>query len=338
MFQSPQAVAARNLDPYLVPQVTLAPVSDEQQTDENLEPPYIRLRSANAGFLHLDGGFEDANSQTPDNASFTIGTQLNRLYTRKIQRFSVAGLQSFLATPNINPRNNVVIYETVPAAGGPHVATIPEGWYTALNNATADSALTALQNALNAAVPPPPAATFTVLWARGVTPAANPLQAIINTGGGFTFRFSLNTASTMLFKGKNLFNLPADQTFTAIKTLGAAFLIYSRYLDICSSALTRYTKNPTASNQGPFNLYARIYLQSPLVEPSVPNPGGFPTMGGAFAAFQPSIESTNFRRDRAFESVDITFRDEFGDPFYIPSLATGTLANVDPSLVLLTEI
>jgi hypothetical protein len=145
----------------------------------------------------------------------------------------------------------------------------------------------------------------------------------------------------MLFKGKNLFNLPLDPAFTAIKTFGATFLMYSRYIDICSNALTQYTKNPTASNQGPFNLYARVYLQSPLVAPAgsnVPAAGGFPTMGAAFAPFGESVEATNFRRDRAFEFVDISFRDEFGDPFYIPSLATATPANVDPSIVLLTEI
>lgn len=325
--------AARNLDPYVVPLVSLAPVSDEQQTDENLEPPYIRVRSPNAGFLHLDGGFEDVGSQTSDNSSFTIGTQANRLYTRKIQRFTHAGIQLCLATPNINPRNNTIIVESAP--GVLHTGTLPEGWYPGIDITVpaADNAFTALAIGLNSVVPPFPA-VFVVTWTRSVINGASPLQGTISNDGAVPWRFYNHPSNTCLAKGRNLFNLPQDQNFTAIKTLGAANLLYSRYVDICSAALTRYSKNPTASNQGPFDLYARVYLQSPLAG----SPGGFPMQAAAFAPFGATGEATNYRRDRAFEQVDIRLQDEFGDPFYIPSLATATPANVDPSVILLTEI
>lgn len=319
MFQSPSSASARNLDPYTVPLVSLAPVSDEQQTDENLEPPFMRVRSANGAFLHLDGGFPDFPNNVTTNTAFTIGNDpINRLYTRKIQRFSLAAVGLNLATPNINQRNNVVIFEDSP--GVIHRGVIPEGFYN-----TIPAALTALQTALNTATPPSPL-VFTV--------TQNPLNQFQATiAATAAFRFFNNPANLMLINGKSLFNLPLDQTFTTTKTLGAAFLIYSRYIDVCSSALTRYSKNPTFGNQSPSNLYARVYLESPVSQR-----GGIPLGGASFFALGQTQEATNFRRDRAFESVDISLFDDTGAPFYIPSLATGTPANVTPSIVLATEI
>lgn len=325
MFQSPSTSSARNLDPYVLPLVSLAPVSDEQQTDENLEPPFVRVRATNAAFLHLDGGFRDFVDSpfNGDNTQFTIGNDpRNRLYTRKIQRFSIGGVALQLATPNINPRNNVVIFESAP--GVTHTATIAEGYYDTLA-----AAYTALQNALNAALPP--IAMGFVVTAAPFPGSIHPLQGRI--AANLPWRFLLDPANLTLFKGKDLFNLPEDQNFTLVKTLGAAFLMYSRYIDICSTALTRYTKNPTAGNQAPSNLYARVYLSSPVADR-----GGFSLNAANFAPFGSTPEATNFRRDRAFEQVDISLLDDQGQPFYIPSLATETAANAAPSVILTTEV
>lgn len=319
MFQSPSSLSARNLDPYTVPLVSLSPVSDEQQTDENLEPPFIRVRSANGGFVHIDGGFPDFPDNVISNTAFTVGNDpVNRLYTRKIQRFSLAAIGISLATPNINPRNNVVIFETAP--GVTHTGVIPEGVYT-----TIPTALAALQAALSTAVPPAPAFTVT-------QNPLNPLQATVAINAG-VYRFFRDPTNLMLVRGETLFNLSQDTAFTASKTIGATWLQYSRYIDICSSALTKYSKNPTSGNQAPVNLYARVYLNSPIAPQ-----GGFGLQAVNFAAFGQTQEATNFRRDRAFEQVDISLFDDEGQPFYIPSLATATPANVNPSIVLTTEI
>jgi hypothetical protein len=313
-------------DPYKIPLVSLAPISDEQQTDSNLEPPFVRVRSGNSSFLHLDGGSKDRNSDL-NNSVFTIGTQENRLYTRKIQRFSLAGVQLGLNTPNINPRNNVVIFESSP--GVIHTSSIPEGYYESLDTAIAGSALTALETALNSATPAS-GITFTVSWPRSTNPVASKFQGLITATA--PFRFFEDPSNLMLVKGATLFNLPRDQNFTVSKTLGAAFLVYSRYIDVCSYALTQYSKNPTSSNQGPSNLYARFFLTPAF------NTHAISSTELDFAILPPSTEATNFNRSRAFEKVDITLRDEFGDLFYIPSIATNTPANVGPSLVLLTEV
>lgn len=317
------------VNPYFPQQVSLAPVSDEQQTDENLEPPFVRVRSGNECFIFADSEVREAPANVPQalapdlfNAtSFSLGGGNHQFYARKLKRLAVAGIQIANCVPNVNPRNNSVSFFST-ASGLTHTVVIPEGQYTTRATLTA-----ALQAALNTAT-----GASGLTW----TITANPLNACqytLATAGG-DFHFILT--SPMVLYGRYLFNLPQDQANTNVKTMGAVYGLYTRYIDIISAAMTEYTKNPWSSNSRvPSGLVARVFV-GPLSGFGA-SAGGISSDGMSFfAGAEPA--PINYNRSRAIEVIDLTLRDEFGQPYYIPSYSTGSPPNSGLDLIIKAEL
>lgn len=309
--------------------VSLAPISDEQQTDENLEPPFVRIRAGNQSFIFADSEVREAPLGVPQSLApdlfnvdgFSLGGGNHQFYARKLKRLFVSGVQIANCVPNINPRNNSVTFFSS-ASGLSHTVVVPEGQYTTRATITA-----ALQTALNTAT-----GASGLTW----TLTANPLnscQYTLATAGG-NYRFDL--ASPMVLYGRYLYNLPQDQTLTNSKTMGAVYGLYTRHIDIISASMTEYTKNPWSSNSRvPNGLIARIFIGPQ---------SGFGSSGGGIASdgmsFFAGAEATpiNFNRSRAIEVIDFTLRDEFGQPYYIPSFSTGSPPNSAFDLIIKAEL
>lgn len=307
--------------------VSLAPVSDEQQTDENLEPPFVRIRGGNSSFIFADSEIRSAAPGVPpalapdlfNVTDFTLGGGDHQFYARKIKRLSVEGIQIANCVPNVNERNNVITFFSS-SSGTNHTVTVPEGLYT-----TAATLVAALVTALNTAT-----GASGLTWTATVNPI-NDCQWTLSVVGG-TYHFVLT--SPMILNGRYLYNLPIDQANTASKTFGAVYGLYTRYIDVVSTALTEYTKNPWSSNaRGPNGLVARIFVASPIM-----GTGGISSSGMTFFAGTAQDASTNYNRSRAVEVIDLSLRDEFGQPYYIPSYATGTPANAGFNLIIRNEL
>lgn len=305
-------------NPYGTPTVSLAPVSDDQVTDANLEPPFVRVRSGNESFVYADS---EARADVTDPSTYVLGGGDFQFYVRKMQRIAFEGLQANLSVPNINERNNTVIFHST-TSGLDHTVVVPEGIYT-----TAAAAAGALVSAMNLA---PSGILFTAV----VNPA-NALQVTLLAAGG-TFHFIVgNPASTMMTRGRYLFNLPQEQTDTASKTMGAVFLQYTRFFDIISYSYTEYSKNPNTSNDHvPNALLARVFLAPP--GPLSPTTG-LQSNGVGFFTTDVNV-STNYNRSRALEVLDIRLVDEFGMPLYQPSLSSGSPPNAAITYILKTEL
>lgn len=317
------------INPYGPQLVSLAPISDEQQNDENLEPPFVRLRAGNECFIFADSEVREAalgvpQALAPDlfNATiFNLGGGNHQFYARKIKRLAVTGLQIANCVPNVNSRNNTVTFFST-TSGITHTVTVPEGMY--LTRATLTAALaTALNTATGAS-----GLTWTI--------TANPLngcQYTLATAGG-NYHFVLT--SPMILYGRYLFNLPQEQANSNSKTMGAVYGLYTRYIDIISSAVTEYTKNPWSSNTKPPNgLIARVFV-GPLAGFGG-SAGGIASDGMSFFAGA-AAAATNYNRGRAIEVIDMALRDEFGMEYYIPSYSTGSPPNSAIDLIIKAEL
>jgi hypothetical protein len=312
-------------DPYAAQPVSIAPISDEQQTDENLEPPFVRIRDGNESFIYADS--EERDDLTSPN-DYVLGGGRYQFQARKLKRIALDSLQIALCTPNINARNNTLIFFSTSSASL-HSVTLQEGFWT-----TIPQGALVLQTALNSATGAS-GLTFTVNWIDpGVTPGASGQQINISAAGG-AFLFPVIPPSTTMTRGRYLFNLPRLTAPVVQATAGAVYLMYSRYFDIVSQAFTEYTKNPNSSNaRGPNALVRRVPLSSQALGVSL---NGIPT-DAISATAAASTVSTNYNRSRALEVLDLRIIDEFGEPFYMPSLSTGTPPNTGLVLGIKTEL
>lgn len=285
---------------YTIPKVILSPISDEQAgtLDNNLEPPFVRVRARNASSCFLDNF--DMSSRL-SNTSFIVGNK-NILFKRT-KRFSLSYFVGFVPTPNINPRNNTVGFTT---GAGSFSVTIPVGFYTRTQ------AIAALLTALN-----------TLSGTSGVTftmPSQYPGSDIYATlTGTGAFRIDSGTFTTIgcAFWGF-LFGDARLSTAAPLATtlsLGPIQALYTRYYDVCSSSLLVNTKAANTSNREQGALLFRIYATSnPLGDPSVQ----------WFQEFDNGPENTSWNFDAANSLVKIDFQlyDEFKQPYYLPNNET----------------
>jgi hypothetical protein len=268
--------------------VLLPPISDEMQTDEQLEPQFIRKRHGNLSYVTLDS--TNNNYTIPNNAQFFLS---GNFFARKIQRFSLVSIDFYFYTPNINPNNNILKFVSS-VTGLTYSVTLPEGFYN-----TQDALFTMIVAAMNT-VTGSSGLTFSFVDTTDGTPR------VILTATGGTYQF---VSSSFMLYGQNVVNLPMNDSPSASKTLGPIQLLYTRYIDIISLGLTQYTKNPNTSNSlASANLFFRLPIISSnpgLIAFSIPNP----TMW------------INYNRSSDLQAIDLQLIDENGFPLYIPSYA-----------------
>jgi hypothetical protein len=269
--------------------VLLPPVSDEMVMDEQLEPQLIRKRHGNISWIFLDSNY--SSSTYNGNSSFILQ---NTYFIRKIQRFAFSSMNYTYVTPNINPNNQVVSFQSSNTGSTIYSVSIPEAFYL-----TSASFVTAFIAALN-----------TVTGASGLTFTDSLLTDGSNRGtitaAGGTYVF---TPSSFMKYGENVAALPLNDSLSATKNIGPIFLIYSRYIDINSSSLTQFTKNPNVSNSpNNSNLLTRIDVTNPAQHI-------------AFFTFT-NTAWFNFNKSMGLDNIDIQLIDEYGFPLYIPAYAT----------------
>lgn len=274
-------------NPYEIDRVILAAVSDEIQLDENLEPPFVRVRDTNSQFIEID-----SSKNPPTNNPSQLSVLLDRSMPR-VNRLSIVFFAFRNFAPNINPRNNVF---TFIRGGVPFTATIAPD-----QNLTGLARYTALVTAMNVATGVP--GEFTVV----AHPTYVQTFIITNTLANL-WRF--NYISNGVVRGRYLWGI--NQLNYAVGTDAVVHILsfytesYSRYIDIISYELTQYTKIDISGVNVPAECIFRYFLTDVTYGQS------------AFIGFN-QTPSLNYDRSRAIVSIDINLLDEFGELYYVPN-------------------
>jgi hypothetical protein len=277
--------ASTSSNPYQLPRIILAPVSDEIQLEEDLEPPFVRVRDTNSQYLQIDTSTA-ALGTNPAQVVITLSRVMPRVNRLKIVFFSFRDM-----TPNINIRNNVF---TFIRGGVPFTATIPEG---NLNGIARYNALAAAMSAATG-VPGEFIANLSTVY---------PSSIFITNTAVTPFRF-INTGSGII-RGRYLWGFNPRNYGTG--TDAVAHLLtyfnenYTRYIDIASFELTQYTKIDTSGSRVSAEVVFRQFLTDVTLGQLV------------FTGFTQS-PSLNYNRSRALGIVDLEILDEFGEIYYIP--------------------
>jgi hypothetical protein len=279
-------------NPYQLPKVILAPVSDEMQLDENLEPPFIRVRDTNSQYMQLD----TSKNTALDNPSEAV-IPLNRSMPR-VNRIKIVFFATRYFSPNINPRNNVFNFINngvqFTAILAPDQNLIGIARYDAL--ALAMSTAIGLPGAFTASASTNFANTYTI-------------------SGGLTNSFRFLKTSNGIINGRYLWGFNERNynvgTDSLEQTLTSYSESYSRYIDVSSFELTQYTKIDTAGTDIPAETVFRFFLTDVVYGQSI------------FTGFTQS-PSLNYDRSRAISSVDLQLLDEFHQLLYVPTQHWGS--------------
>jgi hypothetical protein len=264
---------------------------------DNEEPSMVQIRAVNQGIVYLDSQINDLQTNKVD---MIVSSRSSRTPDRSILFQDVSRLKFYKAqmnyiTPNVNPRNNVVTFFSS-VSGLFHTVTVNEGFYN-----TPTFMMNILISALN-----------TVSGLSGLTFSYILLSsnvADLQSVGG-NYYFALN--SPMVMYGEQLINLPRSQTPQNSKIVGSIALIYTRYIDICSSTLTQYSKVRTHSNGFNSNIVFRVFVESPgvtnviRVEP------------------QKDVLVNNMLKGKNITQIDIQLKDQFGQFLYVPQYDPAT--------------
>jgi hypothetical protein len=281
-------------NPYEIPRVVLAAISDEIQLDENLEPPFVRVRDTNSQYLHLD---------TSNSSLFTTPAATNIILNRSMPRVNRIEMSFFAFrnfSPNINPRNNRFDFIR---SGIMYTAIIPPD-----QDLVGILRYDALASAMSTAVGVPGEFVASVLTVFPTT------YAIANTGLNL-FRFDNNLSSVGVRYGRYLWGFNETNygvgTDLITHSLTSYQESYTRYIDITSYELTQYTKIDTAGVNIPAECLFRFFMTDATYGQSM------------FVGFT-KAPSLNYDRSRAIVSIDLNILDEFGQLLYIPESLWGS--------------
>lgn len=260
-----------------------------------LEPQMIQERSNNTGFLYLDSVTPklELNKANMLMSSIQLPTDSANTLINGVTRLKVRSVGINYVTPNVNLRNNSIIFYSSNTGLTPWNVIIPEGFYN-----TPALLMAALINALNT-VSVPTGLTFT-----SAPTLYGPSVLLLNSAGG-SYYFDLKSLAIRF--GFQLYNLPTDQVLTNSKIVGSIGLQYTRWIDLTSTTLSRHVKIRNISNNNLNNILYRIFLD-PIV-------GVNPQ-----ASSQVNIPAFNFSNEEPVNIIDFQLRDEFGEIIYIPPI------------------
>lgn len=302
------------------------------------EHPAETSRAPASAFLLIDSQdrLQRSSLGNQDVGAFLVGLQegsntqpLNDFIIQKRQAF-LSGYFTRLAvtevrfeynSPNVNPRNNKIVFFDVNSVE--HIITIDEGFYTP------DELADALQSALTTQIPIQTwTVTFTTNNEFDIT-SDDDFQ--ISPYDGYD---TIDQMMRSLFFMMNFNVLYAFEPLQNHKSSPFPSMTYTRYIDVCSRALTQYQKvkdNSTRENQTPAVL-CRIYLGNYTTEglgdgdttSTLYNPGCRPAVIQRIFNV-PKYSSWN--PGQFIDQIDIQLRDDIGNLLYIAGVASNEKEN-----------
>lgn len=274
-------------NPYDLPRVVLASISDEIQLDENLEPPFVRVRDTNSQYMHLENS-QNVAGNYPYDVNITLDRSLPRINRLSFIHFSFRNF-----APNINTRNNSFSFI---AGGVSYTATM-----VADQNLLGLARYQALCLAMNAATGNP--GEFTVA-------AGTLFQTYVITNNlPRTWRFTY--VSNGVKKGRYLWGINSLNYSPGTEALSHTLTYfqenYSRFVDLRSYELTQYTKTDISGTNIGSEVIFRDYIDDIAY--------------GEYRVDRViNNVSLNYDRSRGIAVCDMQLLDEFGELYYCPVL------------------
>ena len=313
------SVNKRHLFTFDLQPVLLAPISDAEQVDTNLEPQFVRVRDGNITSLYLDSQkpYLQFNPSNIRMSSVSSSTEQPQILIQNVSRIAVENFEMFWVPVNITPYNQTytwVYYD---------IGTMNSFRYThtiGIGNYTLSQLLTFITNQMSDDIGAPGQFTFNI-DATGYYASIN-----INTP---SYQFYFDPTSPLVIKGANLLSLPISSTPVFSLSLGPARMIYTRYIDIFSSDLCQYIKNPSRSvNNATTNIIFRQSLAS------------FAPNANSYVFTTPQIQNPNWinwNPEAPTASLQFLILDENGDVFYFQPNVPGQTTSFSWLMAILLE-
>ena len=295
-----------------------------------MEYPIVRL-DTNVDYKVLSGFAEPSRvlSHDQNTAIFLCDSNLKTKEFDKADNFRVripGGLSKMISCqltkcvfpypPNINKNNNIIVLKTTVGAGT-YTITLTPNFY----NQT--SILTELKNKLDTALIG--VDDFTIDY------DVNKRYVSIESNGGFPFFLSKSCSfitrgiNCLGFVGLDLSLNPS--TYGKVKQYSSQIgLIYTRYINIFSSALTRYSRTVSVSPSGQYGAIAFISLPQ-LTQSDFDVNNFFSGNLKVDIAIDDSCKNHLALGDSLLSEIDIQITDEFGFPFNLSLQQEDNLGN-----------
>lgn len=269
----------------------LPPINASFYKDTNLDPQQVTAKEPHRAIMYLNS--DDNTLQT--NKTNIVFNTVKRLgdnpqtMAEGISRFKVDSLHINYVSPNVNVYNNTITFFSTFNLGY-HTVALREGFYTSTTDILDELILQ-----LNSA------GASGLTFSYTIVPGSPDKYELQSSGGMYFFKLD----SPAIIRGSQLLGLPTGEIATNSKIGGSVSLFYTRYIDICSTIISKYEKIRTVSNNSIPNIIVRLYLDD-NIEHKYINYYNIPNI------------SYNFFDAEPIYSIDFQLRDEFGDLLYIP--------------------
>lgn len=275
--------------------VRLPQLSEMQNPDGSLEAQQVIAKQPTSAWIYTSTRYVPPGKSRVD-YTFSVGD--GSILIQKASRIECVevGCANF-NIPNINPRNNVIVW-TSSVSGATYTTTLDEAYET-----TPAGMMNRIVLALNL-----------ITGVSGITFASFPtvVPGVFTLGGDFPF--SVDPSCLMATKGVPLCSLQATGVMALGITVGPINLDYTPFVDVHSSTLTKYAKLVSRNAAGRAGLFVRAFQKHSGI------------------LFGKIYDDKNAMRDLSFAyrprevitSIDFQLFDYNGDPLYIPAY----LANV----------
>lgn len=296
--------------------VLLSPIIDSDQNDDNLDAQFVRIRSGNIATLYIDSQkpyYEyDPSNIKISSANVAAGRAENLI--DKANRIAISYFEMFWQPVNVTPYNRSytwILYKNSDATTTSYSHVIPT------NNYTLDELLTLIVNTMNNDIAALSIGTVSYLLLAGKRSVIT-LDAV-----GYKFYFS--ETCDLVVKGQPLLGIPILDTPTVQMIVGPSRMLYTRYVDVVSSDLCKYIKNPPKSiNRISNNIVHRQYMTS---------------TNDDFTYYSDikHLSWINWNPKGPLPIIDFRLYDENGDPFYYVPPTTRTTASMSWLMNILLE-
>lgn len=337
--------------------VALPLIGDRLQSEDYAsEPQIVKIRSQNGAYLYASS--IDTNNSADSPADIIVGaSRAGTALSRNIKRIGVTFVEFFTNTTVINNTNDTFYVYRQPT-NSVYTATMPHGdWntpqklYIALKTALDTvPGLTIQYIFKGTAVAPPLVAPLTDNVILLNITAGGPILFLSESSavrhGRSTFGFQrvdipyywngVNPVAQSVLVGEDITGAPVYQQLSDIYAaaswmsyqIGPSMCSYSRYVDIFSESLIRYSKNTTVSTKGNRrNLMYRLFLNKFSgydVDPGALNFTTWPVPANAIIWKKPenlfysnvaNPVTHNLNPSENITDIQFTFRDEYGNLF-----------------------
>lgn len=269
-------------------QTILPPTDPTVYIDSATEPQYVTRKEPVSGWVYLN------SLDTPygtDRSNCQLG--LRDTLVASANRMRMLGVTVNWYIPNVNPRNDTITF-TASTTGLDYTVTLATKFYDVTIPADVTQLVTDIVAALNGA-------------GSGLTFSAAPIAGFPRmytiTSVGGTYRF-VKTCSAIA-KGIQMYDFDQDQTFALTHTLGPMNMMYTQFVDIKSTTLTKWEKirSVTTGHQNP--VVFRAYV-------------GGNKWGPDFSELHHYL-AFSWKWNEPIYTIDISFFDQNGDPLFVPN-------------------